>query len=46
MASQASREDRNAAADVVLDNGGDRAALKVQVEALWEGLRLGTIAAE
>ena len=46
MSSQASREDRNAAADVVLDNGGDRAALKVQVEALWEGLRLGTIAAE
>jgi dephospho-CoA kinase len=46
MASQASREDRNSAADVVLDNSGDRAALKVQVEALWEGLRLGTIAAE
>lgn len=46
MASQATRQERNAAADVVLDNGGDRAALKVQVEALWEGLRLGTIAGE
>ncbi len=46
MAAQASREERNAAADVVLDNAGDRAALKLQVEALWEGLRLGTIAGE
>jgi dephospho-CoA kinase len=46
MASQASREERNAAADVVLDNSADRASLKVQVEALWEGLRLATIAGE
>lgn len=44
MASQASREQRNAAADVVIDNGGDRAALLVQVEALWEGLRLAALA--
>ncbi len=46
MAAQATREVRNSAADVVLDNAGDRAALKVQVEALWEGLRLGTLAGE
>ena len=46
MAAQASSEERNAVADVVLDNGSDRAALKVQVEALWEGLRLATIAGE
>ena len=44
MAAQATREERNAAADLVLDNGGDRATLKVQVEALWEGLRLATVA--
>lgn len=44
MASQASREERNAAADVILDNRGDRAALAVQVEALWEGLRVGALA--
>lgn len=43
MAAQATREQRNAAADVILDNSGDLAALKVQVEALWEGLRLATL---
>lgn len=36
MARQASREDRLARADVVIDNGGDRAALVAQVDALWE----------
>jgi dephospho-CoA kinase len=36
MARQASREDRLAKADVVIDNGGDRAALVGQVDALWE----------
>lgn len=44
MAAQATAEQRNAAADVVLDNSGDRAALVAQVEALWEGLRLGALA--
>ncbi|HEX7055000.1 MAG TPA: dephospho-CoA kinase [Burkholderiales bacterium] len=34
MRSQASRRDRLAAADDVIDNGGDRAALRAQVEAL------------
>ncbi len=43
MRAQATRERRNAAADVIIDNSADRAALKVQVEALWEGLRLGTL---
>jgi len=43
MSAQASREERNAAADVVLDNGGDRASLIAQVEALWEGLRIGAL---
>lgn len=43
MAAQATREQRNAAADLVLDNNGDRAGLKVQVEALWEGLRLAAM---
>ena len=44
MATQASREQRNAVADLVIDNSGDRAALMMQVDALCEGLRLGTIA--
>jgi dephospho-CoA kinase len=35
MARQASREDRLAKADIVIDNGGDRAALVAQVDALW-----------
>lgn len=44
MAAQAGREERNAVADVVIDNDGDRAALQVQVDALWEGLRLAAMA--
>ena len=43
MAAQATRTVRNAAADVVLDNSTDRAALKDQVEGLWEGLRLAAL---
>lgn len=38
MARQASREDRRARADVVIDNTGDRAALEAQVDALWPRL--------
>lgn len=38
MARQASRQDRLARADVVLDNSGDRAALEAQVDALWPRL--------
>ena len=44
MSAQATREVRNAAADLVIDNSGDRAALKEQVVALWEGLRLAALA--
>jgi dephospho-CoA kinase len=36
MARQASRHDRLAKADVVLDNGGDREQLVAQVDRLWE----------
>ncbi|MBA3719012.1 MAG: dephospho-CoA kinase [Nocardioidaceae bacterium] len=39
IAAQASRERRLAAADEVVDNGGDRSALDAQVEALWQRLR-------
>jgi dephospho-CoA kinase len=35
IAAQAAREDRRAAADVVLDNSGDEAQLKDQIDALW-----------
>jgi dephospho-CoA kinase len=35
IAAQAAREDRRAAADVVLDNSGDMAQLKDQIDALW-----------
>jgi dephospho-CoA kinase len=38
MAAQASREERNAHADVVIDNSGDFEALTVQVGALWDRL--------
>jgi dephospho-CoA kinase len=38
MARQASRADRLAKADVVIDNSGDRAALAAQVEELWATL--------
>jgi dephospho-CoA kinase len=35
IAAQASRDDRRSAADVVLDNSGGLAELKVQIDALW-----------
>jgi len=35
IAAQTAREDRRAAADVVLDNSGDVAQLKDQIDALW-----------
>lgn len=38
MARQASREERRARADVVLDNSGPREALEAQVDALWARL--------
>ena len=38
MAAQASRDERCAVADVVLDNSDDTAALGTQVDALWERL--------
>lgn len=38
LARQASREERLARADFVLDNSGDRAALEAQVGALWPRL--------
>ena len=44
MAAQATREARNAAADLVIDNSGDLNALRIQVDALWEGLRIGAAA--
>jgi dephospho-CoA kinase len=42
MAAQVSREERRAGADVVIDNGGDAAALAAQVDALWSDLRSRT----
>jgi dephospho-CoA kinase len=39
MAAQATREDRVAAADVVIDNAGTVEELVPQVEALWQRLR-------
>lgn len=39
IAAQASREQRLAAADVVLDNNGTPAELAAQVAALWERVR-------
>lgn len=41
MAKQASREERVAAADVVLDNSGTVEDLKVQVDELWERIQAG-----
>ena len=38
MAAQASREQRAAVADVVIDNDGDLDALQTQIDALWERL--------
>lgn len=39
MAAQASREDRNAAADVVIDNSGTPADMVAAVDAVWAELR-------
>jgi dephospho-CoA kinase len=39
MAAQATREQRRAVADVVIDNDGDLATLQGQVRRLWEDLR-------
>ncbi|MGH8938526.1 MAG: dephospho-CoA kinase, partial [Actinomycetes bacterium] len=41
MAAQATREQRRAVADVVIDNDGDLARLQEQVDALWADLRRG-----
>ena len=41
MGNQASREERLAVADVVIDNSGDMVALERQVESLWQSFRLG-----
>jgi len=41
MGAQASREQRAAVADVVIDNDGDRGALQAQTDALWERLSSG-----
>ena len=38
IASQATREDRNAAATDIIDNSGDLASLKMQIEKLHESL--------
>jgi dephospho-CoA kinase len=38
LAAQASRDERRAAADVVIDNDGDLESLRKQVQALWERL--------
>lgn len=43
MAAQVSREERLAAADVVVDNSGSLDDLRRQVEALWEGLAGGEV---
>jgi dephospho-CoA kinase len=39
IAAQATREQRRAAADVVIDNDGDLAGLRAQAERLWADLR-------
>ena len=39
MARQASREERLARADLVIDNSGDLAALEAQVDEVWEALQ-------
>jgi dephospho-CoA kinase len=39
IAAQAGREERRAAADVVIDNDGTRAELEKQVRELWDRLR-------
>jgi len=44
IARQARREERLAAADVVLDNSGSREDLQRQVDALWERIEAGAFA--
>ena len=39
MAAQATDEERRAVATHLLDNGGDRAHLEAQVDALWADLQ-------
>jgi dephospho-CoA kinase len=39
MAAQATREQRRAAADLIIDNDGPLEALEPQVRAVWDGLR-------
>ncbi|WP_436795752.1 dephospho-CoA kinase [Actinospongicola halichondriae] len=46
MARQASREDRLAKADVVIDNSGTLDSLRRQVEALWTRIEAGEFSAE
>ena len=43
IAVQATREQRRAVADVVIDNDGDLAALKARVDRLWADLQLGSV---
>lgn len=38
IAAQSSRDERLAAADIVIDNGGDEAALRARVATLWDQL--------
>jgi dephospho-CoA kinase len=46
MGAQASREERLAAADVVLDNSGSRENLLAQVDRLWQQLSEGPLTVE
>jgi dephospho-CoA kinase len=46
MGAQASREERLAAADVVLDNSGSREHLVAQVDRLWQQLSEGPLTVE
>jgi dephospho-CoA kinase len=46
MARQATREQRRAVADVVIDNDGDRDGLRRQVDALWRRLAKRTTAGD
>ncbi|MDP9221720.1 MAG: dephospho-CoA kinase [Actinomycetota bacterium] len=46
MGAQASREERLAAADVVLDNSGSREDLLAQVDRLWQELSEGPLTVE
>lgn len=45
MAAQAGRQQRRAVADVVIDNDGDREALRAQVAQLWQELQRRAAAA-